>query len=165
MARPRQPVELLLHKGKTHLTKAEIEQRRGQEIRAPDDKIIPPSYLKTAKLKGKFERIAGELAAIGILSNLDCDALARYLQSEEKYLAYDNLVKKALRESRTLEKAAAQIVLLEKLENLRDKAFKQCRSAASDLGLTISSRCKLVIPKQKEQADQHAALFGDEPTG
>ncbi len=30
----------------------------------------------------------------------------------------------------------------------QDKLFKQCRQASSDLGLTISSRCKLVIPKK-----------------
>lgn len=30
----------------------------------------------------------------------------------------------------------------------QDKLFKQCRQASSDLGLTISSRCRLVIPKK-----------------
>ncbi|MGN7308777.1 P27 family phage terminase small subunit, partial [Bacillus subtilis] len=33
----------------------------------------------------------------------------------------------------------------------QDKFFKQCRQAASDLGLTISSRCKLVVPKKEEK--------------
>lgn len=32
----------------------------------------------------------------------------------------------------------------------QDKLFKQCRQASSDLGLTISSRCKLVIPKKDD---------------
>ena len=30
---------------------------------------------------------------------------------------------------------------------IQDKYYKQCRSAANDLGLSISSRCKLVVPK------------------
>ncbi|MEC0352493.1 P27 family phage terminase small subunit, partial [Bacillus subtilis] len=32
----------------------------------------------------------------------------------------------------------------------QDNLFKQCRQASSDLGLTISSRCKLVIPKKDD---------------
>ena len=46
-------------------------------------------------------------------------------------------------------------VLLEKYENLRDKALKQCRACASDLGLTISSRCKLVAPKAEEPVKEN----------
>lgn len=38
MVRARQPVDLLLVKGKKNLTKKEIEERREQEIKAPDDK-------------------------------------------------------------------------------------------------------------------------------
>ncbi len=30
----------------------------------------------------------------------------------------------------------------------QDKLFKQCRQVSGDLGLTIFSRCKLVIPKK-----------------
>ena len=33
---------------------------------------------------------------------------------------------------------------------MQDKAFKQVRAAASDLGLTISSRCRLVVPQAPE---------------
>ncbi|MEG1301804.1 MAG: hypothetical protein RSC93_13980, partial [Erysipelotrichaceae bacterium] len=36
---------------------------------------------------------------------------------------------------------------LDKIANLQDKFFKQCRSIASDLGLSITSRCKIVVPK------------------
>ena len=33
----------------------------------------------------------------------------------------------------------------------QDKVFKQCRAAASDLGLTITSRCRIVVPKQEDK--------------
>lgn len=55
MARPRQPVDLLLVKGKKNLTKKEIEERRKQEIKAPDDKVKAPSYLPK-DLKREFKR-------------------------------------------------------------------------------------------------------------
>ncbi len=45
MARPRQPTDLLLVKGKKHLTKAEIEDRKSKEVKAPSDKVKAPSYL------------------------------------------------------------------------------------------------------------------------
>jgi len=52
MARPRQPVDLLLVKGKKNLTKQEIEERRKQEIKAPSDKVKAPSYLPKRLKKG-----------------------------------------------------------------------------------------------------------------
>ena len=55
-----------------------------------------------------------------------------------------------LRKANSADKAASLVIVLEKLENLRDKALKQCRGAAADLGLTISSRCRLVVPKPPE---------------
>ena len=48
--------------------------------------------------------------------------------------------------------------------NLQDKFFKQARSAAGDLGLTITSRCRLVLPKNKQEEkpkDPYDLLFGD----
>lgn len=40
--------------------------------------------------------------------------------------------------------------------------YTQCRQAASDLGLTISSRLKLVIPKtpEKEEVSEFEKRFG-----
>lgn len=149
MAGQRQPTNLVLLKGKKHFTKAELEERRKNEISAPSDNIEPPEYL-TQKQAQKFIDIACELLRVEIMGNLDCDALARYIQSEEKYLKYDKLVSQMLRKANTAEKAAALVIVLEKFENLRDKALKQCRNAAADLGLTISSRCKLVVPKLPE---------------
>ncbi|NEZ47938.1 phage terminase small subunit P27 family [Clostridium niameyense] len=139
MARPRQPTELLVVKGKKHLTKKEIEERKNGEVQAPADKVEPPSYLPQI-LKKEFNRIAGELIDIGIMSNLDNEALARFLVSEYNY---QKVTKKLLKMGVDNPKYYDLLLLQEKL-------FKMCRQSASDLGLTISSRCKLVIPKPKE---------------
>jgi hypothetical protein len=37
MARPRQPIELVVSNGKKHLTKSEIEERKKSEVKAPAD--------------------------------------------------------------------------------------------------------------------------------
>lgn len=176
MARPRQPIDLLLYKGKKNLTKQEIEERQAAEVKAPSDKIRAPAYLPK-DLRKDFKKISDELVAIGIMSNLDIDALCRYLISRKLYLQVTNAL---------LERSP--IVQYEKTENdsidgelipgtqmvevfssvyadltlNQDKFFKQCRQAASDLGLTISSRCKLVMPKKEEsKPTEFDERFGD----
>lgn len=138
MARPRQPIELVLAKGKKNLTKAEIEARRAQEVKVDFKDVKPPDYLP-AKLKKEFDEIAGKLLAIGIMTELDEDCLARYLIAQSNYLNYTKLLAKAMRSEDMDEIIKAQ--------RAQDMAFKQCQSAAAALGLTISSRCKLVMPQ------------------
>ncbi|WP_072587231.1 phage terminase small subunit P27 family [Clostridium sporogenes] len=151
MARPRQPADLLLVKGKKHLTKAEIEDRKSKEVKAPSDKVKAPSYLP-ADLKKEFNKIAKELKEIGIITNLDIDALARFIIAKKMYLELTKQI---------LEKPEMMIVDKD-IVTTQDKLFKQCRSSASDLGLTISSRCKLVVPKKEEpnKKTEEEKLFG-----
>ena len=152
MAKPRQPIALIEYKGRKHLTKQEVAQRQAGEVQAPANNVKLPEYL-SASQKKEFGKIAGVLLEIGIMSDLDCDALGRYVQSQEKYVQYDNMVNQIL--SSIDGDLESNCVLLEKYENLRDKALKQCRACASDLGLTISSRCKLVAPKAEEPVKEN----------
>ena len=151
MARPRQPIDLVIAKGKKHLTKVEIEQRRKQEIKASDDNIEAPSYLPN-NLKEEFNKIAYELQRINIMTNLDVDTLARFVISKAMYL---KLTSDIMKDSDLLQDV--------KVLNNQDKLFKQCRSSAMDLGLTISSRCRLVIPnteKEEKELSIEDKLFG-----
>ncbi|ADF59134.1 terminase [Bacillus amyloliquefaciens] len=153
MARPRQPVDLLLVKGKKNLTKQEIEERRAQEVKAPNDKVKAPSYLPK-DLKREFKKIADELKNIGIMTNLDVDALARFLFAQKQYLEMTEVLLEtpitALVEDDDGNKFEVANKTYSDLLINQDKLFKQCRQASSDLGLTISSRCKLVIPKKDD---------------
>lgn len=141
MARPRQPIELVVAKGKKHLTKAEIEQRQKTELKVDLKNISIPKYLP-AKLKDEFTDIASKLLDIGVMTELDEDCLARYLLSKQSYLQYTSMLNKATKNNKISE--------MEKLMTMQDKAFKQCRASANDLGLTIAARCKLVMPEVKE---------------
>lgn len=144
MARPRQPIDVVIANNRKHLTKAEIETRRAQELKVDGFKNIQaPDYLPD-KLEAEFNEIAEKLLAIGIMTELDEDTLARYLLSKQNYLQYTTLLNKATRESRISD--------AEKLMTMQDKAFKQCRACANDLGLTISSRCKLIAPQIEQPA-------------
>ena len=138
MSGQRQPVEIIIANGKKHLTKAEIEERKQTELKAPQGNVVPPDYLPE-KLKAEFNDIAEKLISINIMTELDVDLLARYLLSRQTYLALTNKYIKAISRDDSEQ--------IDKQSSAQDKSFKQCQSAARDLGLTISSRCKLVIPQ------------------
>lgn len=149
MAGARQPIELLLLKGNKNLTKAEIEERKRTEVKAPSDKVKPPAFLPK-DLKKEFNYLAKELMAIEIFSNLDVDTLARYLIANKMYNKFTEQI------------LSDGFEFDDKIINAQDKYFKQCRQCATDLGLTISSRCKLVIPKKEEnKTDDRDKRFGD----
>lgn len=152
MARPREPINLLVAKGKKNLTKKEIEERRAQEIEVDSDKVEAPSYLPE-ELKEEFNRIANELIEIGIMTNLDCEALGRFIVSESQY---QKVTEKILK-MKTIGPTYIELI------KTQERLFKMCRQAASDLGLTISSRAKLVMPKKVEIKDESKfdRMFGD----
>ena len=45
---------------------------------------------------------------------------------------------------------AGDLTGAEKWTGIQDKYFKQCRSCANDLGMTIGARCRLVVPQRAE---------------
>ena len=153
MARPRQPIKLVQAKGAKHLTKEEIAKREAQELKVPTPaKVEPPEYIADApKLVEEFNDIAGKLLALKILTELDADSLARYLLAKQNYLQYTSLLNSAIRKNKVAEMATIQ--------TMQDKAFKQVRAAASDLGLTISSRCRLVVPQAPEPKQNKFSRF------
>lgn len=139
MAKRREPIDLIVAKGKKNLTKKEIENRKNSEVKAPSENIEPPSYLP-GELQEEFINISSKLKEIGIMSELDVTALARFLISEYQY---QKVTTKMLKMKNITEKYFDYA-------NLQDKFFKQARAAAGDLGLTISSRCKLVLPESNK---------------
>lgn len=141
MAGRRQPIELVIAKGNKNLTKAEIEERRDREIKPITDNIIAPTYL-TKKQKDEFNKIADQLKKLKIMGETDVDALARYIVANELYI---NAVKQ-LRRSNVKNNPE----LFDKWAKIQERYFKQCRSSANDLGLSISSRCRLVVPERKD---------------
>lgn len=167
MAGQRQPTDLVVMKGKKHLTKAEIEARKNAEVVAPNDKVKPPTYL-TPEQKKKFRKLSKELLAIKLIANVDCDALARLLIAQDQYIEITDKIRETplmvdvpvyeMRENPdTGEQERVQVGTREvvngereRLMIIQDRCMKQCRQGASDFGMTVSSRCRLVVPKAKE---------------
>ena len=141
MAGQRLPLEVVQARGSKHLTKAEIQERQEREIKPITDNIIAPAYL-TKKQKDEFNKISGQLQKLKIMGETDVDALARYITANDFYI---NAVKKM--RSKDVKDDPIKFSTWAKIQ---ERYFKQCRASANDLGLSISSRCKLVVPEKKD---------------
>ncbi|WP_428909478.1 phage terminase small subunit P27 family [Niallia sp. Krafla_26] len=155
--RNKQPLSVIQGKGRSnHLTKDEIKKRQNHEekMRGPTENIEPPKYLTVAQ-KREFNEIAEKLVALEIFSELDVDALARYLDSKYQYIQLVKELKKIKPTETIVQPDGKKITLANddypKLQRTKNTLFTECRSAASDLGLTITSRLKLVIPEPSER--------------
>jgi P27 family predicted phage terminase small subunit len=157
---------LNLATGGKNWTKAEIEERLSSEVQPVTDGIAAPSYL-TAKQKKQFNEIAAQLQRIGIMGETDCDTLARYIIAQGFY-------EQAVKDLRQIQKErpkcddvnphamANWAAMLNDLDKRQDRYFKQAQTAATALGLTISSRCKLAVPKSAEEPKVNKfTRFGD----
>lgn len=138
MAGQRQPIDLVIAKGAKHLTKDEIQARRDSEIKPINENIIAPDYL-TKKQTAEFYKISKQLDALKIMGETDVDALARFIIANDLYVA-------AVKKLRSKE-VKDDPILFDKWSSIQERYFKQCRSSANDLGLSITSRCKIVVPK------------------
>ena len=154
MARPREPIKLIEYKGKKHLSKKEIEERKEQEIDVPFTDIKPPKYLNKRQKK-EFKEISDKLVKIGIFTELDIDTLARHLQCKDLYLQYTEQLNQLLSTKPTEEEEDCYLDNIGKIQRMQDTAFKQCQSSARDLGLTVTSRCKIVIPPSDNGDDDY----------
>jgi P27 family predicted phage terminase small subunit len=142
MARPRQPVEVIQARGAKHLTKAEIQERKASEVKPLDGEIVAPAYL-TKKQTETFYKISEQLQKLKIMGETDVESLGRYITANDFYInAVKKMRSKAVRDNPEL---------FDTWSKVQDRYFKQCRAAANDLGLTISSRCRLVVPEKQTE--------------
>lgn len=138
MPGPRQPTDVVKANGRKHLSRAEEAERRNRELSMQTaKKAVPPKWLPD-DMKKSFRALGKKLIEAGLYTDLDGDTLARYLVAQHQYeLAYDE-AEKALT-ARNQEDADCW-------SRIQERYFKQARNCASDMGLTVTSRCRLVLP-------------------
>jgi len=163
--RNKQPLSVIQGKGKSnHLTKKIIKERQEQEdaLKGNTDNIVVPGYL-IKRQKDEFEILSKELVRLNIFSNLDVDGLARYIDSRDEYI-------KVVKDLRDMKSTDIDVVTRKtfasedyaKLVRVKNTLFNECKSSASELGLSITSRLKLVIPKTEEKPKtEFEKKFGD----
>lgn len=152
MPRQRQPTAVLRANGSRHYSKGELNAREAMEVRpSKPEQIKPPPYLPES-LREKFDEVAKAMTDLGVMTSLDSDGLARYLIAESHYLRMSVRLTAAMN--------AGNVDAAYKLASMQDRFFRQCRAAAGDLGLTVSSRCGLIVPQVPGRKGQDD-LFGD----
>lgn len=141
MAGKRQPTDVVKANGRKHLSKAEEDARRDSEVRvAAAKRAKPPKWLPEA-LKKDFRRIGKQLIEAGIFTELDADTLGRYLVAHGEWLAATAEVQQRLN------RQPRDVKAVDDWGKVQERYFKQTRNCANDLGLTITARCRLVIPQ------------------
>ena len=180
MAGKRRPMEVNMSvveggKGK-HWTQAEIEARKASEPKLPKPKTLkPPSWL-TEPAKKLFKSYAKQLLDFpsGVLSTLDAGTLGRYCDCELSYAESSQqksfwleVAKRRLEALAQADAVAASEVDRQKVEDAYEESKQQvdfwsgqmvkfekiARSCATEMGMTVSSRCRLVVPKSDTSPD------------
>ena len=147
MSGPRRPMSVNLASGSKHWTKDEVEQRQTQEAQVPKPvKLTCPGWL-CPEAKKLFRGYAKELLGSTLpVSRLDTGTLARLCDAEALY------AKAAEARDAAFGTDDEGFVFWLKTTTTCEKI---ARGAANDLGCTISSRCRMVVPKAETDEEEN----------
>ena len=150
MSGKRMPTAVIQARGAKHLSRAETARRLAGELHPePPKQIRCPEDLPET-LRKDFLALGKELKELGIFCKLDYDTLTRYLTARQFWKQAGEEVAKALETGDGKE--------AERWSAIQDRFFKQCRNCANDLGLTVTSRCRLVVPEKEPEAEDNPFL-------
>lgn len=123
-----------------HWTKDEIAQREKSEVKGNSaKKVMAPKWLKDEAQRKEFYALARQLVELNVgFCQMDADFLAWYLTTRQEYLDASEYVQDAIRNG-DMPGAA-------KWTKTRNTLFSEAKACAGELGLTVSARCKLVVP-------------------
>ena len=103
-----------------------------------DRRPTAPAY-RDGQLRDRFNALAPARVALGTLTWLDVDALARYVLSEQEYLRVSRLALEAI--------GRGDAADADKWASVQDRLLKQCMTAGAEFGLTPSGRrSRVLIP-------------------
>lgn len=146
MPGPRQPTDVVKAKGRKHLSKAEEAQRRAGEVQVERPKTVKVPKWVPEDLKKEFRALGRKLLAAGLYTDLDADTLGRYLVAQRQYILATQETEWAL-DQRNQEMA-------DSWGKIQERYFKQARNCANDMGLTVTSRCRLVVPDAPQKGEE-----------
>ena len=149
MAGKRQPTEVIKANGRKHLSQAEEDARRDAEVHVPPpDAIVPPMWL-SKKYVREFLEIGQILLDAGLYAELDRDVLAQYFVLRDRWLHADKQAAKAIR--------AKDEKVAKEWTSIQSAYFKQARQCAESMGLSVTSRCRIVVPQGMGDSQKSSA--------
>ncbi|WP_273478281.1 P27 family phage terminase small subunit [Ignavigranum ruoffiae] len=154
MARDNLPSHLAKEFGKKHYTKAELAEKERTEVITPEDEVRPSEFLP-ANLHEKFYWFVEQFEGLGILTNVDSEALSRYL-------VYTDYFWNLQEELSTMDTGDPDYV---KTLNSMNKFSDRALGLEKELGLTMVSRMKIRKPDKEDDEDKPKTtselLFGE----
>ena len=154
MPGPRQPLEVIEATGRKHLSKSERAQRAASEPRSsePVKRLNPPAWLPKSQ-HCEFRRVAREIVRLmpQMVSRSDTETIATYCMARQEWLTATARANAAL--------ASGDLSAAQGWAQIQDRYFKQVRACANDLGLTVSSRCRMVVPVKDDIKNPFEALI------
>jgi len=148
MSGKRMPTEIVAANGKKHMSRAEEDARRDAEVHVPvPEAVTPPAWLPK-KLHKEFVAIGEILSAAGLYAELDRDVLGQYFLSRDRWIAADKKAAAAIRKGDDKDARAWTTV--------QAAYFRQARQCAEHMGLSVTARCRIVVPQALENAAKAA---------
>ena len=129
----------------SHLTKAEIEERKNTELQVEKLTKVPvcPNYLNTEQKK-IFKKICKMLIDVNLMTNLDIDTVVRYAILNDMYVQ----ITKQMNEN-------PELLLDDKLLNKHLKLSKEIQVLANTLCLNPIARAKIVVNKVETEKKEN----------
>lgn len=153
MAQNNLPSRIAKEYGKKNYTKAELAEKERTEVITPEDEVKPSEFLPD-HLHEKFYWYVEQFEGLGILTNVDSEALSRYL-------TYTDGFWKLQQESMTLSVGDPDYnAVITNMNKYSDRAL----GLEKELGLTMVSRMKIRKPENVEDNKPKSTeelLFGD----
>ncbi|MGQ5519112.1 phage terminase small subunit P27 family [Enterococcus gallinarum] len=148
----------LLDNNKKHLTKDEVEDRKSAEKLAGDGlvemQITAPNHMNSIA-KQEYKRVVGDLQKLP-LRNLDRAMLENYCLW---YSVFKETSQKLTEQGNILDDGEGNYEENPLIKTL-EKATKNIKSTASELGLTVDSRLRLYLPKKEKKKETMFDKFG-----
>ena len=125
--------------------------KRKLNLDAPEPEGMPtcPSDLSTAA-KNEWKRVAKELHKIGLLTIIDRGALSVYCDAYTKWLEATQIIDSKGFTTEYINTRGEKNIITRPEVNIATKYAQIIKSFCAEFGLTPSSRCRLLLPKGKE---------------
>jgi len=143
------------------LARGTLRERRKDEPQPSADKIVMPKHLgKVAR--AKWKELLPLLEAVRVMTDADVEALARYCDTYEWWLATRAILKKDGCTYPILNDGGEVKYIAQRPEvSIAHKLATQLRQLEQDFGLNPSARSSLSVAPEKPATDEDAAiLFG-----
>ena len=149
---------LALQKG--NLTIEEKEARAEAEekfLKGNTNQLKPPKWLDS-EAKREFNRIVKELKALEVVQNLDLTVLAVYCNAYSNYVKLTEAIDRNGAIETYINKAGAENNVVSASVQAQHKYIDVIFKCSTRLGLSVSDRLKLIVPKEDENDELIKAL-------